>query len=314
MLADRVGIIDHGHIVAEGTPESLKAEIGRPSVEATPSDRADRDAVAEVLEPVRRRRPAPPGRGGGAAGQRRGPRGRRAGARRRRPAGRRPAAAPAVARRRLPGQDRPPAGADGRARGASRFEPRQPDVRDGPALGAADAAPAGDVHPADPVPARPDGDQRGRAGRRDADLPGFPTDNYLDFAIAFPFIQGALFASINAGSAVARDVETGFLNRLALTPMQRAAMLLGQLGGVLFVALAATFVYLVVGFAAGLHFEAGPFGVVVLIVLGAADRARVRVARGVHRAAHRAPARRCRASSRCCSCSCSCPRARSRAS
>ena len=30
-------------------------------------------------------------------------------------------------------------------------------------------------------------------------LPGFPTDNYLDFAIAFPFIQGSLFASINAG-------------------------------------------------------------------------------------------------------------------
>jgi ABC-2 type transport system permease protein len=99
-------------------------------------------------------------------------------------------------------------------------------------------------------------------------LPGFPTDNYLNFAIAFPFIQGALFASINAGSAVARDVETGFLNRLALTPMQRAALLLGQLGGVLFVALAATIVYLVVGFAAGLHFEAGPFGVVVMIVLG----------------------------------------------
>ena len=30
VLADRVGIIDHGRIVAEGTPESLKAEIGRP--------------------------------------------------------------------------------------------------------------------------------------------------------------------------------------------------------------------------------------------------------------------------------------------
>src|SRR3954451_16369019 len=60
-------------------------------------------------------------------------------------------------------------------------------------------------------------------------IPGFPADSYLDFAIAFPFIQGSLFASINAGSAVARDVETGFLNRLALTPMQRAAMLLGHL-------------------------------------------------------------------------------------
>src|SRR6187200_440996 len=44
VLADRVGIIDHGRIVAEGTPESLKAEIGRPSVEATPVERSDREA------------------------------------------------------------------------------------------------------------------------------------------------------------------------------------------------------------------------------------------------------------------------------
>ena len=33
MLADRVGIIDDGKIVAEGTPTSLKAEIGRPHLE-----------------------------------------------------------------------------------------------------------------------------------------------------------------------------------------------------------------------------------------------------------------------------------------
>ncbi len=49
VLADRVGIIDRGKIVTEGTPEALKAEIGRPSVEATPAD-ADRDAVARVLK------------------------------------------------------------------------------------------------------------------------------------------------------------------------------------------------------------------------------------------------------------------------
>jgi ABC-2 type transport system ATP-binding protein len=48
-LADRVGIIDHGRIVAEGTPEALKAEIGRPTVEAVPADPADRDAVRAVL-------------------------------------------------------------------------------------------------------------------------------------------------------------------------------------------------------------------------------------------------------------------------
>jgi len=99
------------------------------------------------------------------------------------------------------------------------------------------------------------------------DIPGFPTDSYLDFAIAFPFVQGSLFAAINAGTAVARDVETGFLNRLALTPMQRAAMLLGHLSGVLTVSLFAALIYLAVGFAAGLHFEAGAPGVLVLLVL-----------------------------------------------
>src|SRR3954451_14725342 len=98
-------------------------------------------------------------------------------------------------------------------------------------------------------------------------IPGFPADSYLDFAIAFPFIQGSLFASINAGSAIARDVETGFLNRLALAPMQRAAMLLGHLAGVLLIALAASIIYLAVGFTFGLRFASGAGGVVVLMVL-----------------------------------------------
>jgi ABC-2 type transport system permease protein len=100
------------------------------------------------------------------------------------------------------------------------------------------------------------------------DIPGFPTESYLDFAIAFPFVQGSLFASINAGTAVARDVETGFLNRLALTPMQRAALLLGNLSGVMVVALISSLIYLAVGFAAGLHIESGFAGVLVLLVLG----------------------------------------------
>jgi ABC-2 type transport system ATP-binding protein len=56
LLADRVGIIHHGRIVAEGDPDSLKAEIGRPSVEAIPAEREDRPRVMSVLgrfgEPV----------------------------------------------------------------------------------------------------------------------------------------------------------------------------------------------------------------------------------------------------------------------
>jgi ABC-2 type transport system ATP-binding protein len=48
-LADRVGIIDHGRIVAEGTPASLKAQVGRPTVEAVPADPAERERAAAIL-------------------------------------------------------------------------------------------------------------------------------------------------------------------------------------------------------------------------------------------------------------------------
>jgi ABC-2 type transport system ATP-binding protein len=49
VLADRVGIIDHGLIVAEGTPSALKAEIGRPTVEVVPADPEQRDRLATIL-------------------------------------------------------------------------------------------------------------------------------------------------------------------------------------------------------------------------------------------------------------------------
>ena len=98
-------------------------------------------------------------------------------------------------------------------------------------------------------------------------LPGFPADTYLDFAIAVPFMQCSLFACINAGAALARDVETGFLKRLAMTPMQRAALLIGQLGGVMVVALMSALIYNAVGFAAGMDFEAGVLGIPALHAL-----------------------------------------------
>jgi ABC-2 type transport system ATP-binding protein len=49
LLADRVGIIDHGRIVAEGTPASLKAEIGRPTLEALPANGTEPGPLEQVL-------------------------------------------------------------------------------------------------------------------------------------------------------------------------------------------------------------------------------------------------------------------------
>jgi ABC-2 type transport system ATP-binding protein len=49
VLADRVGIIDHGKIVAEGTPTALKAEIGRPSIHVIPCREEDRPRILSLL-------------------------------------------------------------------------------------------------------------------------------------------------------------------------------------------------------------------------------------------------------------------------
>src|SRR5207342_305787 len=49
VLADRVGIIDRGRIVAEGTPAELKATVGQRTVEAVPVNSAERERAAAIL-------------------------------------------------------------------------------------------------------------------------------------------------------------------------------------------------------------------------------------------------------------------------
>ena len=98
-------------------------------------------------------------------------------------------------------------------------------------------------------------------------IPGFPTHNYRDFLIAMPFVQGAMFVAITAGVDLARDIESGFLNRLALTPLRGEALLVGQLGGALVLGVVQAIVYLLVGLATGVTFASGVGGAFVLLAL-----------------------------------------------
>ncbi len=98
-------------------------------------------------------------------------------------------------------------------------------------------------------------------------LPGFPTNSFLDFFLPFSFVQGALFAAATAGTDLARDIDTGFLNRLALTPMRGIALLLGQLGGAVSLGVLQAFVYLAVGLTFGVHFVTGVGGICLLLLL-----------------------------------------------
>ena len=100
-------------------------------------------------------------------------------------------------------------------------------------------------------------------------LPGFPTHSYVSFAIAVAFIQGGMFSLINTGTNLAEDIETGFFNRLALTPLHRVSLISGLLVGVGALGVLQSAVYVGLSLVAGAHLDAGVGGVAVILVLGA---------------------------------------------
>src|SRR5664280_811669 len=99
-------------------------------------------------------------------------------------------------------------------------------------------------------------------------LPGFPTHSYVSFAIAVAFIQGGMFALINTGTNLAEDIENGFFNRLALTPLRRVSLIAGLLVGVAILGVMQSAVYMLIGLIAGAHLDAGLGGVFVILILG----------------------------------------------
>ena len=98
-------------------------------------------------------------------------------------------------------------------------------------------------------------------------IPGFPTRSFLAFFVPFSFMQGALFASGIAGTDFARDVDTGFLNRLALTPVRGASLLVGQIGGAVGLGAIQATIYLAIALAAGVHIHAGVGGAFLILLL-----------------------------------------------
>jgi ABC-2 type transport system permease protein len=98
-------------------------------------------------------------------------------------------------------------------------------------------------------------------------IPGFPTDSYLDFAFAFPLVQASLFGAITAGSDLARDIESGFFDRLSLTPMRPVALLAGMLAGVVALGFLQGLVFLAIGLLMGVEVSSGFLGMLVLVLL-----------------------------------------------
>jgi ABC-2 type transport system permease protein len=74
---------------------------------------------------------------------------------------------------------------------------------------------------------------------------------------------------ISRAPALVLDVENGYFDRLLMTPVRRLAILLGHMVADVAVACALTVPIVILGFALGVHFEAGPLGVVAFVVIAA---------------------------------------------
>lgn len=108
---------------------------------------------------------------------------------------------------------------------------------------------------------------------RTTELPGFPDVNgFLDFQLAAAITQSLLLGGVQAGIALALEIEGGFFDRLVSSPVPRAAIVLGRVlaAGALAVLQVAWF--LVLGLLFGATIEGGAAGVLVVVaiaVLGA---------------------------------------------
>lgn len=98
------------------------------------------------------------------------------------------------------------------------------------------------------------------------ELPGFTSDDFLDFILAVGLLQGAGFAGAATGVNLARDIEQGWFDRVLVTRAPRPIVLLGLVGSAsVRASLPMTFL-LVVGFSLGVHFP-GADGLALAIVL-----------------------------------------------
>ena len=96
-------------------------------------------------------------------------------------------------------------------------------------------------------------------------LPGFPTDNILNWMVPFAILQGASFAGLGAAFGAGRDLENGFYDRLLLAPTPRLALATGPLGFSVVRALLPVVIVLPVGYLGGARLQ-DPLGLIALLV------------------------------------------------
>ena len=98
--------------------------------------------------------------------------------------------------------------------------------------------------------------------------PLYPTDKVINWVAAFAMLQGASFAGVGAAGAMANDMDTGFIDRLLVSPIRRSTLILGPLVYTAVRAFVPLTIVMVGAAIAGADFPGGPLGVVLAYVGG----------------------------------------------
>jgi len=105
---------------------------------------------------------------------------------------------------------------------------------------------------------------------RTTEIPGFPeADSFLQFLICTTIIQGALFSSIAAGSAMAVDIEDGFFERLIASPVARSSIIAGRVMGSFVFGFFQAWLYIAIASVFGMRAEGGLLGLLGVSVVAA---------------------------------------------
>lgn len=99
-----------------------------------------------------------------------------------------------------------------------------------------------------------------------ADLANFPATSYLLFATPGILLQNAFGSALQSGTSIVLDIDSGFLQKMLVTPVRRSAILLGRLTSDAFRVAVQSTIILVLAYALGASVVTGIVGILLMLV------------------------------------------------
>ena len=101
---------------------------------------------------------------------------------------------------------------------------------------------------------------------RFANVPGFPAESYLIFATPGILLQNAFGSALQSGNSIVSDIDSGYLQKMLVTPVSRYAILLGRLTSDAFRVLMQSTIIMILAFLLGARPVTGILGVLLMLL------------------------------------------------